>query len=40
MTTLILSNKKIDDMMKIVKSVKESGWLIKSVGKILKNSAK
>ena len=40
MTTLILSNKKMDDMMKIVKSVKESGWLIKSVGKIFKNSAK
>ena len=40
MTALILSNKKMDDMIKIVKSVKESGLLIKSVGEILKNSAK
>ena len=40
MTALILSNKKMDDMMKIVKSVKESGLLIKSVDEILKNSAK
>ena len=30
-TTLIISNKEIDDMMKIVKSLEESGLLIKGV---------
>ena len=33
MTTLLISNKEIDDIMKIVKSLEESGLLIKSVSK-------
>ena len=35
-TTLIISNKEINDIMKIVKSLEESGLLIKSVKKQLK----
>ena len=33
MTTLLISNKEIDDIMRIVKSLEESGLLIKSVSK-------
>ena len=36
MTTLIISNEEMDDIMKIVKSLKESGLLIKRVSKITK----
>ena len=31
MTTLIISNEEMDDIMKIVKSLEESGFLIKDV---------
>ena len=37
-TTLIISNEKIDDIMKIVKSLEESGLLI--IGEAIKNEAK
>ena len=40
MTTLIISNKEIGGIMKIVKSLKESSLLIKRVGEIIKNKAK
>ena len=36
-STLIISNEEINDIMKIVKSLEESGLLIKSVGKTIKN---
>ena len=38
-TTLILSNEEMNDIMKIVKSLEESGLLIKSVSKTIKNEA-
>ena len=40
MTTLIISNKKMKDIMKIVKFLKESGLLIKGVSDTIKNEAK
>ena len=40
MTTLILSNKEMKDTMKIVKSLKESGLLIKSVRGTIVNEVK
>ena len=40
MTTLIISNKEMDDIMKIIKSLKESGLLIKDVSEKIKNQAK
>ena len=40
MTTLILSNKEMKDTMKIVKFLKESGLLIKSVRGTIVNEAK
>ena len=40
MTTLILSNKEMKDTMKIVKSLKESDVLIKSVRGTIVNEAK
>ena len=40
MTTLIISNKEIGGIMKIVKSLKESSLLIKCVCEIIKNKAK
>ena len=40
MTTLILSNKEMKDTMKIVKSLKESDLLIKSVRGTIVNEAK
>ena len=40
MTTLIISNEETDDLMKIVKSLKESGLLKKRVGETIKNEAK
>ena len=39
-TTLIISNKEINDIMKIVKSLEESGLLIKSVSETIKNEPK
>ena len=40
MTTLIISNDVMNDVMKIVKSLEESGLLIKDVSKTIKNEAK
>ena len=39
-TTLIICNKEMHDVMKIIKSLEESGLLIKDVSKIIKNEAK
>ena len=39
-TPLIVSNKEINDMTKIVKSIEESSLLIKGVSKTIKNKAK
>ena len=39
-TALIISNEEINDIMKIVKSLEESGLLIKDVSKTIKNKAK
>ena len=39
-TKLIISNKEMDDIENIVKSLEESGLLIKSVGETIKNKAK
>ena len=38
-TTLIISNKEMSDIMKIVKSLKESGLLIKDISETIKNEA-
>ena len=35
-TTLIITNEEMNDIMKIMKSLKESGWLIKAIAKQLK----
>ena len=40
MATLIISNEEMNDIMKIVKSLEESGLLIKGVSEIIKNEAK
>ena len=40
MTTLTISNEEMNGIMKIVKSLEESGVLIKSVSKKIKNEAK
>ena len=39
-TSLIISNEEMNDIMKIVKSLKESGLLIKAVSQAIKNEAK
>ena len=39
-TTLIISNVEMNDIMKRVKSLEESGLLIKGVSKTIKNEAK
>ena len=39
-TTLIISNKEMNDIMKIVKSLEKSGLLIKVVSKTVKTEAK
>ena len=39
-TTLITSNEEMEDIMKIVKSLEESGLLIKGVSETIKNEAK
>ena len=38
--TLIISNEEMDDIMKIVKSLEDSGLLIKGVSETIKNDAK
>ena len=40
MTTLIISNEEMNDIMKIIKSLEVSGLLIKGVSKTIKNEAK
>ena len=40
MTTLIISNVEINDIMEVVKSLKESSLLIKSVSETIKNESK
>ena len=40
MTTLIFSNEEMNDIMKIVKSLEESGLLIKGLSETIKNEAK
>ena len=39
-TTLIISNEEMNDILKIVKSLEESGLLIKGIRKTIKNEAK
>ena len=39
-TTLIISNGKMSDIFKIVKSLEESGFLIKGISVTIKNEAK
>ena len=39
-TTLIISNEEMNDIMKIIKSLEESGILIKEVSETIKNEAK
>ena len=39
-TTLIISNEKMNDIMQIVKPLEESGLLIKDVSKTIENEAK
>ena len=40
MTTIIISNKNVDDVMKIVNFLEDSGLLIKDVSKTIKTEAK
>ena len=40
MTTSIISNEEMNDIMKIAKSFEESGLLIKGISKTIKNEAK
>ena len=40
MSTLIISNEEMDDIMKIIKSLEESALLIKEVSETIKNKAK
>ena len=39
-TMLILSNEEMNDIIKIIKSLKESGLLIKGVNETIKNNKK
>ena len=39
-TTLVFSNEDLNDIIKIIKSLEESGLLIKSASKTIKNEAK
>ena len=39
-TTLIISNEEVNDIMKIIKSLEESGLLIKDVSETIKNEVK
>ena len=40
MTTLIISNEEMNDIMKKIKSIKGAGLLIKAVGETIQNEAK
>ena len=40
MTTLIISNEEMENIMKIIKSLKGAGVLIKGVSEILENEAR
>ena len=40
MTTLIISNEKIKDIMKIIKSLEESGLFLKDDSEIIENETK
>ena len=40
MTTLIISNEEMNDILKIIKSLEESGLLTKGVSETIKNEAK
>ena len=40
MTTSIILNEEMDDIMKIIKSLEESGFLIKSVNETIKSETK
>ena len=40
MTTLIISNKEMNDIMKVVKSLEESELIIKGISETIKNEAK
>ena len=40
MTTLIISNKEMKDIMKVVKSLEESGLLMKGASETIENEAK
>ena len=40
MITLIISNEEMNDIMKIVKSLQESGLLMKGISGTIKNEAK
>ena len=39
-TALIISKEEMEDVMEIVKSLEESGLVIKGIGKTIKNEAK
>ena len=39
-TTLVISNEEMNDIMKIVESLEESGLLLKGVDETIKNEAK
>ena len=39
-TTLIILNEEMNNIMKIVKSLEESGWLIKAISETIKSEAK
>ena len=39
-TTLIVSNERMNDIMKIIKSLEQSGLLIKSISETIKNETK
>ena len=40
MTTLIISNDEMNDIMKIIKSLEDAGLLIKDVSETIENEAK
>ena len=40
MTTLIISNEEMNDIMKIIKSIEDAGLLIKGVSETIENKAK
>ena len=40
MTTLLISNKEMDDIMKVIKSLEDSNLLTKGASKTIKNEVK